>query len=144
MFNPLVMVGTGETRAAAEGEEWVVLAESQEEGRPALENVIYAKIPDPSRATPDHLFLGTLSDPRLRLRTPLLLEVLREGEQVGVWSDELEQLGTGPHLTAALADMQGTLAEAFFAFEADAREDRLAPHLRQMWDALANYVERKD
>ena len=92
-------------------------------------------------ATPPEVLLGTLNHPLLRLRNPLRLEVRREGESVGVWSEDLEQLGTGAHLTAALMDIQQTLIEGFLTLEAN--PDDLGPGMQRLWQEFNARIERR-
>jgi hypothetical protein len=85
-------------------------------------------------ATPREVLVGTLPDPRLRLTQPIQAEVHREGGQVGVWSPEFEELGTGVHLSAAIRDFQRSVIELYFALRDDA--DRLGPGPSDLWQKM--------
>lgn len=112
---------------------------------PVVSTAAHATAPLPPAttpsATPPELLLGSLPHPWLRLRAPLRLRVEREGEQVTVWSDDLEELGFGPHLTAAVADFQQTVVELYLTLRQDARAARLGPAMRQLWDTLQQFIE---
>ncbi len=132
---------TGQTldRTAAEAADGFFMAGSP---RPSqLARVGFFERGAPAPATPSEVLLGTVNHPLLRLRIPVPLEVRRESDYVGVWSDELEQLGTGIHLTAALIDIQRTLVEAFLVLESEA--DHLSPAMQKTWRALSAYIERR-
>lgn len=90
-------------------------------------------------ATPSEISIGTLPHPRLRLRGPLRAEVRREGDAVGVWSSDLEELGIGPHLSAAIEDFQRSVIELYFTLEAD--QNRLGPGLTTLWQRLQEMID---
>lgn len=92
-------------------------------------------------ATPTELLIGTLPHPRLRLRAPIRVEVQRESSDVGVWSPELEELGVGPHLSAAIEDFQRSVVELFFELEIEAAHDRLGPGMVALWRRLQGLVD---
>ncbi len=96
--------------------------------------------PVPS-ATPDRLLLGGLRHPRLRLYRPVSLTVEREDEHVTVWSDLLEEIGYGPHLTAAVEDFQETVSELYFSLKAE--QERLGPEMRRLWEMLQGMVDER-
>ena len=94
-------------------------------------------------ATPREISLGNLSHPSLRLRSPLRLDVSRDGDSVGVWSPELEEMGYGPNLGAAIEDFQQTLIELFLTLEADAKENRLGAGMEQLWERLQHVIAQR-
>ena len=90
---------------------------------------------------PGVLPIATLPHSQLRLRRPLLVNVLVEGKIVGVWSEELEELGTGPHLSAAIADFQRSVVELYLSLEAN--QDRIGGELAALWQRLQQVVTPK-
>ena len=92
-------------------------------------------------ATPAKIRLGSLQSPVLKLRSPILLRVGREDGFVTVWSDDLEELGHGPHLTAALEDFQKTVAELYETLRDE--RDRLGPAMADRWERLQALVEER-
>lgn len=89
-------------------------------------------------ATPVRLRIGAVRHPRLRLSQPISLTVERDGEHVTVWSDALEEIGYGPHLTAAVEDFQDTVAELYFSLRGEG--GRLGPEMRRLWETLQDVV----
>src|SRR5438552_1508271 len=65
-------------------------------------------------ATPATIIVGTLPSPAIRLGKPLAARVERDEELVTVWCEELAEMGYGPHLSAAVEDLQQTVVELFF------------------------------
>jgi hypothetical protein len=94
-------------------------------------------------ATPDEVLIAGLPFAALRLRSPLRLEVQREDDQVAVWSPDLEEMGFGPHLGAAIEDFQQTIVELYAALEDEAAADRLGPGMVDLWQRLQDVVERR-
>jgi hypothetical protein len=90
---------------------------------------------------PGVLSIATLPHSQLRLRRPLPVDVLAEGENVGVWSEELEELGTGPHLSAAIDDFQRSVVELYLSLETD--QDRIGGEIAALWQRLQQVVTRK-
>jgi len=89
--------------------------------------------------TPPLLLLSSLPHPQMRLRVPLRLRVEREGDLVSVWNEEVEELGYGPHLTAAVEDFQQTVVELYTSLRQD--RERLGPALQVLWNRLEHLVE---
>jgi hypothetical protein len=96
-------------------------------------DAVVAKAPTTSQR------IGTLPHPGLRLRAPLLVEVERQGDQVGVWSPDLEEFGYGSHLTAAIEDFQRGIVELYLELESQGAN--LAPALAATWERLQQFVE---
>lgn len=94
-----------------------------------------------SSATPDRVSIGTLPHPRLRLRAPLRVEVRRENGEVGVWSPDLEELGIGPHLSAAVEDFQRSVVELYLELVVEAEHDRLGPGMAALWQRLQGMID---
>jgi hypothetical protein len=92
-------------------------------------------------AIPAELTIETLGDPRLHLRTPLRVTVEREGEHVTVWQPELEELGYGPDLAAAVEDFQQTVVELYGTLRAE--QGRLGPEMVRLWTYLDQHVEER-
>lgn len=94
-------------------------------------------------ATPHEVVIGRLPFASLRLRSPLRLEVQREDNNVAVWSPDLEEMGFGPHLGAAIEDFQQTLVELYATLEDEAGAHRLGPGMAELWQRLQGVIERR-
>ena len=92
-------------------------------------------------ATPREVILGTLPHPRLRLLAPIRLQVQREDGSVTVWAEDLEEVGYGPDLGAAIQDFQQTLIELYTTL--DREHDRLGPGMAQLWRRLGQLIESR-
>ncbi len=92
-------------------------------------------------ATPTDVLLGTLPDPEIRLQAPIHLEVQQEDDNVAVWSEELEEFGYGPHLTAAIEDFQQTVIELYHTLAAE--QGHLGPGMVDLWARLQLFIERR-
>ncbi len=92
-------------------------------------------------ATPPEILLGSIPSPDLRLRAPIRLEAQREGDSVTVWSEELEEFGYGPHLTAAIEDFQQTVIELYHTLATE--QGRLGPGMIDLWARLQLFFERR-
>ena len=93
--------------------------------------------PAPS-ATPLELQLGTLAHSRLQVRRPFMLKVGRENEHVTVWNADIEEIGYGPDLSAAIGDFQQAVIELYMSLCSD--QDRLGPDMTRLWKALQGFV----
>lgn len=88
---------------------------------------------------PSTMLLGALRDPRLHLIVPLTITFERENNDIVVYCEELEEFGFGTHLTEAIADLQTTIAEAYFTLKEENK--RLGSDLRKLWDSLRQKVK---
>ena len=94
-----------------------------------------------AEATPAVLTLASLHHPRLRLRTPLSLRIERENEHVTAWSDDLEEIGYGPTLGAAIEDLQRTIVELYESLHAE--QERLGPDMARLWGVVQQRVSER-
>lgn len=94
-----------------------------------------------AEATPAALTLASLHHPRLRLQVPLDLRIEREHEHVTVWSDDLEEIGYGPTLGAAIEDFQRTIVELHESLHAS--QERLGPDMARLWRMLQQHVSER-
>lgn len=90
-------------------------------------------------ALPKTMLLGALRDPRLRLIAPLTITFEREDSNIVAYCQELEEFGFGTHLTEAIADLQATVAELYFALKEE--NNRLGSDLRTTWDSLRQKIK---
>lgn len=90
---------------------------------------------------PDHMFLGALRHPGLRLKTPLRITFSTENEYVIVECPELNEFGYGAHLTAAIVDLQNTIAELYFTLKEE--QARLGSDLSTLWATLQAKIEER-
>ena len=79
---------------------------------------------------PDELLLGFLRDGRLRVRSPIKVKLMTEGEHVVAEAVEFNEFGFGKNLSEALIDLQRAIAELHFTLEQD--QDRLGTDLRNV------------
>ena len=89
----------------------------------------------------DHMLLGALRHSKLRLKAPLHVNLSTENEYIIVECPELNEFGYGPHLTAAIADLQHTIAELYFALKED--QDRLGGDLPSLWATLQAKIQER-
>ena len=89
----------------------------------------------------DHLELGSLRHPLLRVIEPLRVRFSVEDGSVGAEAEEIDEFGFGPNHAEALTDLQHTLAELYFELEEEQR--RLGPDLERVWKILQKKVERR-
>jgi len=85
-------------------------------------------------AFPAEMKLGFLRDRRFRVRQPIAVRfALHEGQCVAE-AAEFGEFGYGASAGEALADLQGALAQLYFALKEDS--DRLGRDLQQVWHRL--------
>jgi hypothetical protein len=94
-----------------------------------------------SGSQPAELYIGSLPDPRLRLRIPLRVTVEEEDGVVSVWNSELEEVGYGSNRGAAVQDFQQTLVELYRTLEND--QDRLGPEMERVWGLLQQLLDER-
>ena len=93
-------------------------------------------------ALPVTFRIGMLPHPKLRLRAPIEVTVGRDDDLVTVWSEALDEVGYGTHLTAAVEDFQRTIVELYWELNANAA--RLGPAMADVWTALGLLVEERE
>ena len=117
------------------------LAISQGSTEPPVEVPLRFTQPTERSATPDSLLLGTLNHPRVRLVQPLRVDISREDGFIVAQVPELDEFGYGPHLTAAIDDLQQSLVELYLTLETD--QDRLGPDLARLWVQLQRIIHAR-
>lgn len=108
-------------------------------GEEPIGNYVQSQPSAPS--TPSTIMVGTLPSPSIRLRRPLDLRVEKENEFITVWNEELEELGYGPNLAAAVEDFQQTLLELYRTLQAE--QGNLGPEMQALWRRLSEYIEER-
>lgn len=93
------------------------------------------------RWVPALVYLASLRRRDLRVRAPFAVAIRTEGQSVIADASEVEELGYGSNVSAALLDLQATLVELFETLERE--EPRLGPDLRETWSVLQQKVERR-
>ncbi|MDE2059838.1 MAG: hypothetical protein KGL31_04955 [candidate division NC10 bacterium] len=83
---------------------------------------------------PDHIFLGTLRDGRLRVQSPITVKITKENQHVIAEATELDEFGFGVNLSEALRDLQRAIVELYLTLEEG--KDRLSPDLQRVWATL--------
>jgi len=83
--------------------------------------------------------IQNLLDDRLRLTTPVMLELEREGEFYIAKCDELEEYGYGYDPIEAVDDFRQTAAELYWTLKEE--QSRLAPGMTQLWQKIQLFIE---
>lgn len=91
---------------------------------------------------PQSILLGCLRDGRLRVVSPIAVDLATEGDHVIAEAVDLNEFGFGENLSEALADLQRAVAELYFALESD--HDRIGLDLLEVWSRLREKVQRRD
>jgi len=114
-------------------------------GEPALASVpvrlVQQSDDGTGHSTPSELALGSLRHPELRLRSPLILDVQREGDQVVVSHEQLGEVGRGPYLTAAVEDFQRAVGRRYLSLQSE--QARLDPERARLWQTLQQWIEER-
>jgi hypothetical protein len=92
-------------------------------------------------ATPDHLLVGNLNHPHLRLRQPINIVITREDSLLIASIPNIEEFGYGSHLTAAVEDLRQVLVELYQTLKAE--HDRLGPDMIHLWSQLQEIIEER-
>jgi len=95
----------------------------------------------PTPATPEHLLLGNLNHPRLRLRQPVHVILTRDDSLLIASIPEIEEFGYGPHVTAAIEDLRRTLVELFQTLKSE--QSRLGPAMVRLWSQLQVLIDER-
>ncbi len=90
---------------------------------------------------PDQFLLGSLRDGRLRVKAPILVNCMRENQDIVTEAVELNEFGFGKNLSEALSDLQAAIVELYFALERE--QDRLGPDLQRTWATLQEKISRR-
>lgn len=87
---------------------------------------------------PSHIKLGALRDGRLRVISPISVNLSTEGQHVIAEAVELNEFGFGENPSEAIMDLQHTIAELYFSLEEE--RDRLGTDLQQVLDRLQQKI----
>ncbi|MBE9512456.1 MAG: hypothetical protein IMY77_00110 [Chloroflexi bacterium] len=101
----------------------------------------FETLPKPAQATPTLLYIGTLTDDRLRLRIPIEVEIEREAVFYIAKCQYVDEFGYGESPMKAVDDLQAALAELYWALKED--EKRLGRNLAETWEWLRKVVEER-
>ncbi len=86
---------------------------------------------------PKKLLFGAISDPRLRVKLPIPVDISgKKGAVVTHWSD-IGEFGYGPHMSAALDDFGKTVSELYWSL--DSREGDLGDDLKKVLSILRHH-----
>lgn len=89
---------------------------------------------------PGELLLGSLSDPRLHIVSPILVRLFLEHDSVVAEAIELNEFGYGENISEAVRDIQRAIAQLYFSLEESSAH--LGPDLVSTWSALQRMVTR--
>ncbi len=105
-------------------------------------STVRAYVPKPRRpsARPHRILFGALTDPRLRLKRAIPLEITRKEDAVVVHSRDLEEFGCGVTMSDAVDDFSKGVSELFGRLSEEA-PDRLGPDMARLKDKLSRYLE---
>ncbi len=87
---------------------------------------------------PAQSVLKELSDGRLHVVEPIVVNWTKEDGQCVAEAREISEFGFGGNLTEAIADLQAAIAELHFTLEAE--QERLGPDLQAIRATLSRKV----
>ncbi len=90
---------------------------------------------------PRGILFGVMTDPRLRLKRPIRVEITRKKGAVVAHSREFDEFGCGASMSDALDDFSKGLAELFLTLRKET--DRLGPDLQRLQQRLGKYIEER-
>ena len=93
------------------------------------------------KATPRVLYLATLPDDRLRMKTPIEVEIEQENEFYIAMCDYLSEFGYGENPTEAIEDLQLVIVELYWTLKVE--QEKLGPGMVEAWKRLRELVEEK-
>lgn len=93
------------------------------------------------KQVPKHFYLGALRDGRLRVVSPISVDVMVENEQLILESEGFEEFGFGHTFSEAITDLQRAIAELYFTLEEE--QNHLGPDLERVWSILQQKIHRK-
>jgi hypothetical protein len=85
------------------------------------------------------VLFGAMSDPMIRVKSPIPLRISREGDTVAVFSPDLEEFGYGRTLSDALDDFAKTVRELYLSLSA--RQESLSDYLQGVLEKLQQFLE---
>lgn len=93
------------------------------------------------QGAPASLLLGNVSDPRLRVRVPIPVRIVREGNTFVASFDAVDEFGYGQNRSEALEDLAKSIAALYFSLAA--QNERLGEDLKSVRSRLDQYLERR-
>lgn len=90
---------------------------------------------------PDHIELGALRDGRLRVISPISVNLSTEENNVIAEAVEFNEFGFGKNSSEAIVDLQRAIAELYFTLEDE--QDRLGLDLQRVWDRLQEKIYKR-
>ena len=85
------------------------------------------------------VLFGAISDPMIKVKSPIPLRISREGDTVAVFSPDLEEFGYGQTLSDALDDFAKTVRELYLSLTP--RPERLSDYLQGVLEKLQQFLE---
>jgi|JRYL01.1.fsa_nt_gb hypothetical protein len=85
--------------------------------------------------------LGHLRDGRLRLQASIKVQVAKAGDGITAYAESLNEYGYGDDSQAAVADLQGAIAELYFTLKS--AQDKLGNDLHRTWQSLSQLVAER-
>lgn len=90
---------------------------------------------------PSELKLAFLRDGRLRVRVPIAVKIMAEGEHFIAEATQFNEFGFGKNQGEALAELQRVIAELYFTLEET--QEQLGSDLRDVWSTLQQYIQKR-
>lgn len=90
---------------------------------------------------PSELLVGTLHDGRLQVRSPITVQLTKEGGHVIAEAVEFNEFGFGKNFSEALRDLQRTIVELYLTLEEE--QERLGDDLLTVWSNLQDKITRR-
>lgn len=91
--------------------------------------------------SPKKLLLGFLRDGRLRVYSPISVNISKEEGNFIAEATELDEFGFGKNASEAITDLQRAIAELYLTLEAE--QDKLGADLVRVWDILQKKISRQ-
>lgn len=95
----------------------------------------------PQIKTLDNILLGALRDGRMRVISPITVELTHEGKHVIAEAIELNEFGFGQSVSEAIADLQRAIVELYFTLESE--QLRLGADLQKIWHVLQKKIIKR-
>lgn len=90
---------------------------------------------------PSELLVGTLHDGRLQVRSPITVQLTKEGGHVIAEAVEFNEFGFGKNFSEALRDLQRTIVELYLTLEEE--QERLGDDLLTVRSNLQDKITRR-
>ena len=87
---------------------------------------------------PSVMLLGTLSDGRLKVCSPITLKLSSEEDHIMAEAVDINEFGFGKNSSEALRDLQRTIVELYLTLKKE--QDRLGDDLQNVWSNLQQKI----